>query len=223
MKLIPTQDGSYTLENAAGVSYHSRAGALGESQHVYLAASQLAVRLAAGGGGGPVCLLEVGLGTGLNFALSAQLCTDLAAQHPHASLHYTTYETEPPGPDLLAAFYQPLPPGLHAWAEQVYAQPAGSRGSVHWDVRQRPWPDLAGPHPSPGFDLIYYDAFGPKDAPALWTPEVLGYTLSLLKPGGCLVTFSINGATKRFLKTGGYAYETPRGYGYKREMLVVHG
>jgi len=35
-KLIVTDDGSHTLEGKGGITYHSRFGALQESQHIFI-------------------------------------------------------------------------------------------------------------------------------------------------------------------------------------------
>lgn len=210
MKLQPTADGSFTLLDHRGVAYHSRAGALGESTYVYIGHSRLAELLQQGG---QVHILEVGLGTGLNFVLSAQL----AQQHPAASLYYTAYETHPPAPELLAEYYDTMGMPVE-WVKAVQGGNSGSVDNVNWQFHLLPWPQRL----EEQFDIIYYDAFGPKDAPELWTPEVLDHTLALLKPGGRLVTFSISGALRRYLRSKtGYSYITPKGYAYKREMLVV--
>ncbi|MBX3101553.1 MAG: tRNA (5-methylaminomethyl-2-thiouridine)(34)-methyltransferase MnmD [Bacteroidetes bacterium] len=212
MELYLTADGSPTLLTADGVAYHSRQGAEAESRYVYLQASQLAERLAAATS---LHLLEIGLGTGLNFVLTARL----AAQYPQAQLHYTAYEPQPVPVELLGRYYAHMPHLQGEWTAILQAgAPQGQQGNVHWDFRHQPWPDAGYRQPA---DIIFYDAFGPKDAPALWTNEVLTYTLGVLAPGGTLVTFSINGATKRLLKQLGYPFVRPRGFGHKREMLVV--
>lgn len=215
MELYITADGSPTLINTDGVAYHSRLGAEAESRYVYLQASQLAARLAATTA--PVRVLEVGLGTGLNFVLVAEA----AAAAPQAQVHYTSFEPQPVPLALLAAYYVHLP-HLQGPATQALltGQGSGQLGNLSWDFVLQPWPQ---PLPPASQDVIFYDAFGPKDAPALWTPQVLTHTLACLRPGGVLVTFSINGATKRLLRTLGYAFERPKGFGPKREMLVVHG
>ncbi|HEY1007606.1 MAG TPA: tRNA (5-methylaminomethyl-2-thiouridylate)-methyltransferase, partial [Sphingobacteriaceae bacterium] len=73
LSLVTTGDGSATIFNArVGENYHSRHGALQESRHVFLH-SGLEFFLA-GRPAPAVSVLEVGLGTGLNFLLSADHC-----------------------------------------------------------------------------------------------------------------------------------------------------
>ena len=74
LSVVTTADGSKTIYNAeVGENYHSKHGALQESQHVFLN-SGLRYSLASTESE-KVSVLEVGLGTGLNFLLSADFCT----------------------------------------------------------------------------------------------------------------------------------------------------
>src|SRR5476651_2718045 len=86
LSFVITGDGSKTIFNqVVGENYHSRYGALQESTHVFLN-SGLRYFLA-GADVQQVSVLEVGLGTGLNFLLSADFCTAKQIQ-----LEYTGIE-----------------------------------------------------------------------------------------------------------------------------------
>src|ERR1700760_3419692 len=89
LTFVTTADGSKTVYNPiVGENYHSRNGALQESVHVFLN-SGLRYFLE-GDDKKEVSILEVGLGTGLNFLLSADFCT--AKQ---IKLEYTGIEAYP--------------------------------------------------------------------------------------------------------------------------------
>ncbi len=74
LKIVETADGSKTIYNdQVGEHYHSRNGALQESEHVFLNAGLkhfLSINNTY-----TASILEVGFGTGLNFLLSAEYCT----------------------------------------------------------------------------------------------------------------------------------------------------
>jgi tRNA U34 5-methylaminomethyl-2-thiouridine-forming methyltransferase MnmC len=85
---VETADGSKTIYNPqVGENYHSRNGALQESEHVFLNSglkyflsltptlSSEGVLADNGARVEKVSILEVGFGTGLNFLLSANWCT----------------------------------------------------------------------------------------------------------------------------------------------------
>ena len=63
-KVILTDDGSHTVEGRDGVTYHSKFGALQESQHIFIAAG---LRMT---DASPLRIFELGFGTGLNALLT---------------------------------------------------------------------------------------------------------------------------------------------------------
>ena len=70
---------------------------------------------------------------------------------------------------------------------------------------------------------IYHDAFSPASQPELWTPAFLTGLAGALGPGGCLVSYSVNGAVRRALGALGLRVEKlPGPPGGKREMLRAH-
>jgi tRNA U34 5-methylaminomethyl-2-thiouridine-forming methyltransferase MnmC len=68
------------------------------------------------------------------------------------------------------------------------------------------------------FDLIYYDAFGPKAQPEMWALAIFEKLYSLLNPGGAIVTYCAQGQFKRHLKSLGMRVEGLPGPPGKREM-----
>jgi tRNA U34 5-methylaminomethyl-2-thiouridine-forming methyltransferase MnmC len=72
------------------------------------------------------------------------------------------------------------------------------------------------------FDIVYYDAFGPRAQEAMWLPEILEKMYRMLKPGGFLVTYCAKGQVKRDLKALGFKIEALPGPPGKREMTRAH-
>ena len=69
------------------------------------------------------------------------------------------------------------------------------------------------------FNLIYFDAFGIRVQPELWTEEIFGIMHRALKPNGILVTYAANGNARRALQTVGFKVERLPGPPGKKEML----
>src|ERR1700761_1343707 len=89
LEFVTTADGSKTIYNSeVGENYHSRHGALQESRHVFVNAglNYFLEQTAAN----TVSVLEVGFGTGLNFLLSADVCSQAKIR-----LDYTGIEAYP--------------------------------------------------------------------------------------------------------------------------------
>ena len=72
--------------------------------------------------------------------------------------------------------------------------------------------------PAGSVDLIYYDAFGPRVQPELWSLEVFQKMFDWLSPGGVFVTYCAKGQVKRDLKSAGFLVESLPGPPGKREM-----
>jgi len=71
------------------------------------------------------------------------------------------------------------------------------------------------------FDIIYFDAFGPRAQEEMWDFEILEKTTSMLNPNGLFVTYCAKGQLKRDLKTLGLIVETLPGPPGKREMTIA--
>ena len=68
-------------------------------------------------------------------------------------------------------------------------------------------------------DLIYFDAFGARVQPELWTEDIFGKMFEALKDNGVLVTYSAKGSVRRAMQTVGFIVERLPGPPGKREML----
>lgn len=214
--VTPTADGSNTLYNeSVGEHYHSKHGALQESNHVFIdaglkhAISQFP--------GKEIRILEVGFGTGLNFLLSSAYCEENNIQ-----LNYTGIEAFPlRSEELESTGYQNYVPA-NIWdalinnygkAMQQYVNLAAAQQLkiVHTYLHRFNTKDQ--------YNLIYFDAFSVQHQPEMWTDEIITHVCQFLCTGGIFVTYAITGKLKRALKSIGFTIEKLPGAPGKREML----
>jgi tRNA U34 5-methylaminomethyl-2-thiouridine-forming methyltransferase MnmC len=69
------------------------------------------------------------------------------------------------------------------------------------------------------FNLIYFDAFGARVQPELWTEEIFLKMYHALEKGGVLVTYAAKGSVRRAMQAVGFTVERLPGPPGKREML----
>jgi len=213
---VTTADGSKTIYNPqVGENYHSRNGALQESEHVFLNAGLR--YFLAGGDLASVSILEVGFGTGLNFLLSADWCTA-----KEVDLDYVGIEAYPLDENMISqtgydAYVSP--PLWEAFTKQYTASLAATidlNSNIKLHTAPLPLMEFKSARQ---FDVIYFDAFASANQPEMWNEEAIAHTISFLKPGGVFVTYAITGNLKRLLKALGCKIEKVPGAAGKREML----
>ena len=212
--LFETADGSHSLfSEQYGVSYHSKYGAIQETQHVFINAALRFKAVVQK----EISILEIGVGTGLNAYM-----TLLEAEKRDLSIQYTAIEAYPISleqastlnyPALLnkeassAHFLQ-----MHA-ADWATTLPITQQFQFH--KQQIKFETIAFDNQ---FDIIYFDAFAPNSQPELWEADVLGAMYKALKPDGVLTTYCAKGVVKRTLKAVGFQIEALKGPPGKREM-----
>lgn len=69
------------------------------------------------------------------------------------------------------------------------------------------------------YDLIYFDAFGARVQPELWTEEIFSLMYRALKRNGTLVTYAAKGSVRRAMIASGFEVQKLPGPPGKREML----
>lgn len=69
------------------------------------------------------------------------------------------------------------------------------------------------------YNIIYFDAFGARVQPELWTESMFKKMYDALKTKGVLVTYSAKGSVRRAMETVGFKVERLPGPPGKREML----
>ncbi len=209
LRLVTTSDGSPTLLNEElEEHYHSRHGAIRESQHVFIDAGLKAVTVQ-----GCVNILEIGLGTGLNAFL-----TFLEKKE----VMYTALEAFPLDESITNALNYPallnadaandVFRNIHSsdWGRVITLSSTFELKKIKGKVQDTEL-DQA-------FHLIYFDAFAPGVQPELWTKEIFDKMFAALLPGGILVTYCAKGEVKRNMKAAGFTIEALQGPPGKREM-----
>jgi len=211
---LRTSDGSHTLLSGRfGVTYHSMNGAIHESNHVYIEHGFL--RSIAQNKN--LKILEMGFGTGLNAFLSA-----IQSKSQGANVLYTAYEISPLMPEEYGILNYGKILGniglfqkIHEaeWNQQV-------KLSSHFFLHKlrRPISDLSD---EDLYDLVYYDAFGPKVQPELWERPQMELVARAMRSGAILVTYCSQGAFRRTLKSLKFRVEKLPGPPGKREMTFA--
>ena len=216
LELVKTADGSNTIYNPqVGENYHSKNGALQESRHVFLNAGlhYFLDKSAAK----EVSVLEVGFGTGLNFLLTADYCTN-----QQINLNYTGIEAYPLTDDLLSrtGYEQYVSPAvwqaLLANYQSALLSPTKLNDHCQLQVANC---QLLNFESAEKYNVIYFDAFAAAHQPEMWNEEAISHTSKFLKPGGVFVTYAITGNLKRMLKSLGLQIQKIPGAAGKREML----
>ena len=209
-----TADGSSTLQLESGETYHSIHGALTESRRVYL---ELGLEEAAlSFPDQQIRILEIGLGTGLNAALSLDF-----SQRTGTPVEYLALEPYP----IPEALHTDLVfPGITDSEENRRNLKAILReAELQIDqFRLRTIAERMEAHPETGggYHLIYMDAFSPGTHPEAWTQEQLAWLFDQLLPGGILTTFCVKGVVRRAAMACGFETEKlPGPVGGKREVL----
>jgi len=226
LKIVATADGSNTIYNPrVGENYHSRNGALQESRHVFLNSGLLYFLDAPSKSppvgetfpGAAISILEVGFGTGLNFLLTADFCTENKLW-----LNYTGIEAYPLTAEMIAqtGYDQYVSPEI--WQVFIEKYPDSLKSQVVINPLcqlQIAGCKLENFRSDQQYDIIYFDAFAVAHQPEMWDERAISHTVQFLKPGGVFVTYAITGNLKRALKALGCGVEKAKGAAGKREML----
>jgi len=216
-KIVLTDDGSSSLYLPdKDEHYHSSHGAVQESKHVFIKNGlfQLIHKKS------ELDILEVGFGTGLNAILT------LANSVKHKKL--IKYQAIEPYPLSMAEVKQ-----LN-YAKfidtQLYDLNFDKIHSISFDQWQEIDPyfqlikykkALLDCSFTNKFDLVYYDAFGPRAHPEMWETKPLSHVVNRIKKDGIFVTYCVKGSVKRMLKSLGLQVEKLPGPPGKREMMIA--
>lgn len=211
-----TSDGSKTIYNeVVGENYHSRHGALQESQHVFLG-SGLSYFLESTNER-KVSILEVGFGTGLNFLVSADFCIKNQVE-----LNYSGIEAFPLHEDMISetGYNEYFSEDLWNSFLDHYLAALNQKCLINehcsLQIIEKTLIEFTS---DKYFDVIYFDAFAAVHQPEMWNLESLTHISKFLKPGGVFVTYAITGELKRTMKSLGFTIEKVPGAAGKREML----
>lgn len=221
-EILTTFDGSTTIHLPEwDESYHSKHGAIQEAYHVFIKSgfSLLASPVLENSPEAKfISILEIGFGTGLNAFI-----TYLEAEKANKYVDYVGVEAYPVLLDevlqmnyvseLKVSEKAPIFNRMHqvSWNEKQVI-------SEHFNLTKRKqfFQDISD---IDQYDLIYFDAFGFRVQPELWSVELFHKMYTSLKSGGILVTYACRGSIKRAMFACGFQVEKLPGAPGKREML----
>jgi tRNA U34 5-methylaminomethyl-2-thiouridine-forming methyltransferase MnmC len=214
-QFLITGDGSITIHLPEwNEQYHSKHGAIAEARHVFLEA------------GLHKCLhtfpdqtiniLEIGFGTGLNAFL-----TLIEAQNTNVEVAYTGVEAYPVVLEEVEKLnYTELVAGATELFRQMHELPWEQPNELAMGfrlIKQRKF--FSEINEKEHYHCIYFDAFGPRVQPELWTEEIFVKMFRALVAGGVMVTYSAKGSVRRAMQSVGFKVERLPGPPGKREML----
>jgi tRNA U34 5-methylaminomethyl-2-thiouridine-forming methyltransferase MnmC len=211
-EIIETADGSKTLFiPEMNENYHSGHGALQEAIHVFI---ENGVRSL---GSQELSIFEMGFGTGLN----ALLAMDEAIKH-NLKISYTGIDAFPIAIEQAMQMdyerYVSSDAGL--LFKQLHSSDWGVQHSLNQSFTFRKLHEKIEEHQpeKEQYDLLFFDAFGPRAQSAMWEMPILNKMHEMLKPNGLLVTYCAKGQFKRDLKSLGFEVFSLPGPPGKREM-----
>lgn len=211
-EIIQTNDGSTTIHLPEwNESYHSKHGAIQEAYHVFIK-NGLSLF-----GNKPIAVLEIGFGTGLNCFI-----TYIESKKNKQTINYVGVEAYP------VLFDEAIKMN---YAKKIDASEKNVFDKMHqftWEQKhllstdftltkcKQFFQDIKYEN---AFDLIYFDAFGFRVQPELWSDEIFAIMYKALKPKGVLVTYACRTLIKKSMLTAGFSVEKLPGAPGKREML----
>lgn len=220
--LITTADGSHSLYvKDLDEHYHSIHGAIQEALHVFIKSG---LQYMHNKNYQEINILEIGFGTGLNALL-----TYLEAEKLNIKINYTGLEAFPLEDNLLKEL------NYAEWIANLFQHEKTNVKKIFEQLHSSEWQKdvtisehfklnkinntLQDVQLTRAFDLIYFDAFGPRVQPDMWEDELFSKIFSATTTNGCLVTYCAKGEVKRSLKRIGFKVETLPGPPRKREMV----
>ncbi len=212
-EIIKTLDGSTTIHlQDWDECYHSKHGAIQEAKHVFIKNGLSLFE------NNPVSILEIGFGTGLNAFI-----TFLESIQKNQIIDYVGVEAYPVEADeVLGMNYVTELDALEF--ENIFEK----MHKCDWDKKNEICSSFSLTKRKQffheiddfeTFDLIYFDAFGYRVQPELWSTEIFRKMYNSLKPNGVLVTYAARGVVKRSMIEVGFTVEKLAGPPGKREMF----
>ncbi len=216
-EIMTTADGSTTIHlPELNEQYHSKHGAVNEAKHVfiknglhYLSDKEFIK---------PLQILEIGFGTGLNAFI-----TFLEAEKNNQIVNYVGVEAYPVALDeanvmnypktLMVEDKESIFDTLH---QSKWEAPCLVSEDFTLIKRKQFFKEI---EDKDTFHLIYFDAFGARVQPELWTVEIFKKMYDALQINGVLVTYSAKGSVRRAMQEVGFQVERLPGPPGKREML----
>jgi tRNA U34 5-methylaminomethyl-2-thiouridine-forming methyltransferase MnmC len=216
-EFLTTKDGSVTIHLPDwNEQYHSKHGAINEAKHVFIESGFRYFISSEEKQPDNITILEIGFGTGLNAFLSF-----LNAEKYRVKIHYTGADAFPViASEITQLNYPELLNASSEVFEKLHQTPWGSPEiiSEYFTITKRKqlFSDIKDKEK---YHLIYFDAFGARVQPELWTESIFKAMYEALKFNGVLVTYSAKGSVRRTMQAVGFTVERLPGPPGKRHML----
>lgn len=212
-EIIITADGSKTIQiKDWEEQYHSKHGAIQEAYHVFIHAGLHLFE------NKDLNILEIGFGTGLNA-----LITLIESEKRNLDIFYTGVEAYPvSSAELNQLNYLEELDSISRKSQFDLMHTSLWHGEVMisstFKLRKekKDFKDIVA---ADNFDLVYFDAFGARVQPELWTIDIFEIMFKAMKPQGYLVTYAAKGSVRRAMQEVGFLVERLPGPPGKREML----
>jgi len=209
-----TNDGSTTIHIPEwNEQYHSKHGAIQEAYHVFINSGLQQLK-----DQDKISILEVGFGTGLNCFI-----TFLEAFKHKMDINYVGVEAYPVEEKEIKLLNYISELNAEEFAkvfENMHSTPWNTQHQISKSFtlmkRQQFFEEITDKN---SFNLIYFDAFGARVQPELWTVEIFKRMANALKTNGLLVTYASKGSVRRAMQNAGLQVERLPGPPGKREML----
>jgi tRNA U34 5-methylaminomethyl-2-thiouridine-forming methyltransferase MnmC len=209
-EILITSDGSSTIHLPDwNEQYHSKNGSINETYHVFINSGLKEVL------SDVVSILEIGFGTGLNCFITYLESKRL--------INYVGVEAYP----VIAEEVEKM--NFIAVLDAEKDRTVFSKiHNVSWNEKHQITNDFSltkrkqffeDIDDKDTFNLIYFDAFGARVQPQLWTEDIFLKMYNALKNDGILVTYSAKGSVRRAMQAVGFVVERLPGPPGKREML----
>ncbi|WP_282135574.1 tRNA (5-methylaminomethyl-2-thiouridine)(34)-methyltransferase MnmD [Seonamhaeicola maritimus] len=222
-EIITTADGSKTIHFPEwNEQYHSKHGAIQEAYHVFIKhglhyyGQSITETVHIEEPLNQLSILEIGFGTGLNA-----LITLLESEKLQTKVDYVGVEAYPISQDEVSGLNYSselnsdrlIFDKLHevSWEEKHQISDLFSLIKQKKFFNEINDKDI--------YNLIYFDAFGARVQPELWTEDIFKKMYDALKESGVLVTYSAKGSVRRAMQSVGFTVEKLPGPPGKREML----
>lgn len=212
-EIITTGDGSKTIQIMDWQEqYHSKHGAIQEAYHVFIKSGLDLFK------DQELQILEIGFGTGLNAFI-----TLIEFEKRDLRIRYTGVEAYPVLNEELEQlnYLEELKSlsrkdDFHLMHSSPWGQEIEITKNFSLNKQQKFFKEIDAFNT---YDLIYFDAFGARVQPELWTVEIFQIMFNAMKSGGFLVTYAAKGSVRRAMLEVGFLVERLPGPPGKREML----
>lgn len=209
-----TEDGSPTIYlPALKEHYHSVHGAVQESMLVYVE------RSISRSAKTNIRLFEAGFGTGLNAWLSC-----IEAGKTNKTISYHSVELYPVEKHIWKRYIEFF--NNDSWSAAVFNRIHQCEWDTEVDITRffrlkKIYADLTTYIPEGLYDVVYFDAFGPKVQPEMWTKDVFSRISAMMAGSAILCTYSSGGEVGRNMAAAGLSVNRVPGPPGKMEMIVA--